>query len=369
MRARHAYRRILFGTALVLLFVLYYTTEPRRRAYSCKTFWSCIGNQPARYHHPLPVEPQILENEARLRDGTVYFSRQLVADKAPPPDLLFLVLNKDRSSWSKDFRSTGRSIHDFLDLLVSTDLDLSKASLSLMTSSADEFDEVKKATAQLPFARTVVLLKQDDGPKFTYKERHKPSVQLERRAAIAALRNYAMLRSLGDERHIIWLDADVVGLTRGILQTMLKHSEKREEVGLITARCRQHLMQNYDKNAWSVNREAAPVLLGVIGDDDRDNAVAQNVQTRIYADVHVAGTSDEDLIPLDSVGGTLLYIKADLVRQGLTFPTFNIVGTTWNKPGWVGIETEGICYTASHLKGGGCFLLGGSHEVRHADLG
>lgn len=359
-------RYLAIAAVIVTVLFLSYTTEPRRRSYSCKTLKSCIWGGQHRYVHPPPVEPVIVHRSKTLNDGTEYFERETLGSN---PDVLILALNKDRSSWSQDFRSTGRSIYDFLDLLVSTGLDFTTVSLGLMTSSWDEFEQMKKATEPLPFARAVVYYQADHGPKFAYNERHNPIVQRQRRASIAALRNYLMLRSLRDEEHVLWVDADVVEFSEGVMQTMLKHSEeKRDQVGLLTVRCKQHLIESYDKNAWVIDRER-PQLLGPVGDDARQDAVQELVASRRYVDELVKGTNDSDLLPLDSVGGTLLYIRSQLVRQGLVFPTHNVVGSTWTQDGWIGVETEGICYEASHMKGGGCFVLGGNHHVRHADWG
>ena len=42
-----------------------------------------------------------------------------------------------------------------------------------------------------------------------------------------------MLMALEDEKHIIvWLDADMVFLSDGIVQTMIGHSEKTEDAGI-----------------------------------------------------------------------------------------------------------------------------------------
>lgn len=408
---RQNYNRVAAICATVLIFwLLFYTTEPRRRSYSCKTFKSCLLDRPHRYEHPLPVEPSVIEQGKILSDGTAYFERETLGSN---PDILILVMNKDSASWSNDFRSTRRSIYDFLDLLVSTGLDLRGVSLGLLTSSADEFDEMREATATLPLARTAIFhhaAAAGDDAGFAYGERHSPAVQRARRAAIAALRNYLMLRSLRDEQHIFWIDADVVELSPGILQTMLAHASAaaptspgtgsgvREqnqtnddqgaqeeglkdkdgdenqgegvgEIGLLTARCQQHLMANYDKNAWAVDRSAAE-LWGPVEDADRARAAEALVATRRYVDGLLAGTGDGDLVALDSVGGTLLYVRARLVRAGLAFPSHNVVGATWAREGWTGIETEGICYLAAHMRGGGgCYVLGGSHHVRHADWG
>ena len=45
----------------------------------------------------------------------------------------------------------------------------------------------------------------------------------------------------------------------------------------------------------------------------------------------------------------------------------NVIGTGWGKDGWDGLETEGMCYVARYLKGGGCYTLGGSHFVKHTN--
>lgn len=359
-------RYLIFGaTALIVLF-LFSTLEPRRRSYSCKTLSSCLWSPQHRYAHATtPSEPVLVYSSRVLNDGAEYFERRMLDAE---PETLILVLNKDRSSWSHDFRSTERSIYDFLDLLVSTGLDFTRVTLGFMTTSLDEFAEMKKASAELPFARIVLFYQQDDGPKFAYQERHNPVVQRERRAWIAQLRNYLTLRVLDDEKHIFWVDADVVEFSSGILQTMLSHTEGREDVGVLTARCQQHLIASYDKNAWVIDREKAQ-LLGPVDDEARQYVLQELVGSRRYADELIKDTNDTELIPLDSTGGTLLYIRSDLVRRGLLFPTYNVVGSTWSQEGWIGIETEGLCYAASHMKGGGCFVLGGDHHIRHADWG
>ncbi|KAF7514876.1 hypothetical protein G7054_g14926 [Neopestalotiopsis clavispora] len=359
-------RYLVFGAVVLFVFLLVSTLEPRRRSYSCKTLSSCLWSPQHRYAHATtPVEPVLYYRSRVLSDGVEFFERKMADIE---PEILILVLNKDQSSWSKDFRSTDRSIYDFLDLLVSTGLDFTNVTLGFMTTSQDEFAEMKVASSELPFARTVLVYQQDDGPKFSYQERHSPIVQRERRAWIAALRNYLTLRTLDDEEHIFWMDADVVEFSDGILQTMLSHTAARDDVGILTTRCQQHLIESYDKNAWVIDKERAH-LLGPVDDEARQDVLSELVGSRRYADEIIKGTSDADLIPLDSTGGTLLYIRSDLVRRGLVFPTYNVVGSTWSQDGWIGIETEGLCYAASHMKGGGCFVLGGDHHIRHADWG
>ncbi|OTA99454.1 glycosyltransferase family 62 protein [Hypoxylon sp. CI-4A] len=354
----------------LLLFILYHSFEPRERAWSCKTLSGCIkGTKPPTYNHwdDVPADIAFNKNEKTLNDGTVHYQQRIVNTN---PDVLFLILTRDEHSWSRDFRSTRRTVYDFIDMIVSTDLDLTRVSISFMTSSRDEFKTMKEALKSLPFARVALYYREDDGPasKIPYEDRHKDEYQRTRRGALASARNYLMLRALQDEKHVIWVDADIVEFSRGVVQKMIEHSEKRADATVITALSTLTIAPLYDKNAWLLNKEI-PLLMGPVGDKDLTAAADKLVDTRTYMDEMLKGSKDEDLLPIDSVGGTILYMRADLIRQGINFPTSNVVGTTWTHEGWVGIESEGICYTVTHLEGGGgCFLLGGSHHVRHADI-
>ncbi|KAI1080463.1 glycosyltransferase family 62 protein [Whalleya microplaca] len=361
------------ATSLLICIVVFYTLEPRKRAWSCKTLASCLGGRPHVYKHwngdGAPVDFAIGQNEKTLHDGTVFYHRRIVGTS---PETLILVLGgKDERAWSKDDLSTRRSVYDFVDLLIGTGLDFSTVSLGILTSTQAGFDAAKKATAPLPFARIAIFYREAHGSatiEFEYEEdRHRADgIQHRRRAAISRARNYLMSRSLQDEEHVLWVDADIVEFSEGIVQTMIGHAQQREDVGIITARCSQATTNNYDKNAWAINRHE-PLLMGPVADDAQEDAVQRLVETRTYVDELIEGTKDNHIVSLDSVGGTILYMRASLIRNGVYFPTSNVVGTTWTHEGWIGIETEGICYVARRAGGGGCFVLGGNHHVRHAD--
>lgn len=339
--------------------------ELRRSSWSCRTVSSCLGVGSHRTYGFAQLHASDIEGfETVLQDGTLHYGRRT---NQTMPTLLVLALNEDEASWSSDFRETQRTASDFMDLLMSTQLDLSHVSLAMMTASLEEFHKIKVAANTLPFAKVDIYHHTEvKPPGYTYDHRHSPEAQLQRRAALAQVRNQLMLRALGDERHILWLDADIVFLSEGIVQKMIEHSDTTEDAGIITARCHQNQMDNYDKNAWRVGDSSTR---GAVGDSDRDASVQNLVETRVMVPQAIMGTADSDIVPLDSVGGTILYIRASLVREGVVFPHFNIVGTTWGQPGWVGVETEGLCYMANGLVGGGCYVLGGKHYVRHSDWG
>lgn len=57
----------------------------------------------------------------------------------------------------------------------------------------------------------------------------------------------------------------------------------------------------------------------------------------------------DTFVPLDSVGGTMLYVNVDVHRQGVLFPVHHLIGSEWSSEGYDGIETEGLCYVAHFL--------------------
>lgn len=360
--------RLLVICPLVLLLIsLPLLFEPRRRSLNCKNFWSCVA-LPSSYTEDISAPPsgsasQVLDvSQVVLPDGAVRYTRR---DTTRKPSTLVLVLTRDAGSWSRDHKSTQRSVYDFLDLLAKTKVSLSDVSLGFLTASTDEFDAIRKATDGLPLARVTVLHREDTGSGFAYEDRHKPEVQDQRRALLARLRNYLMNGALHDETHIIWIDADVVEFSDNIVQTMIGHAEKREDVGILTALCSRDTIYNYDMNAWKV----APVELDAADATDRAGLQDKLEHSKTWVPDLIKDTKDHDLVALDSVGGTLLYIRADLVREGLIFPWWGILGAGWQREGYVGLETEGLCYLSAKMHGGGCFVLGGSHRTRHADVG
>ncbi|KAJ1337206.1 Anp1-like protein [Microdochium nivale] len=379
--------------------------QRRNQPFSCRTWNDCGFLERASYTHDVPADLDIVVDQGTSRDdgggdasSTTFYTREIL-NLSARPNLLVLVVSNGPASWGADARSTARSPADLVDLLVRTELDLTGVSIGVLTTDRADFDAVKEATRTLPFARTSIYLQprqqqqqSDDKtrPDDATAEAGSESATLHaRRANIARARNYLMLRTLQDEAHLLWLDADVVELSAGLVQRMLRHAEGNPDIGLLTARCRLRSAESdYDTKAWSVHRG---------GDGDGDGDGSNKTTEGILGAVDVAGQSaaatelrrarkqagellrddakagsggnDDALVPLDSTGATVLYVRASLVLRGVSFPAFNVVGTLWDHDGWTGLETEGICYMARQVAGKGCFLLGGSNFVRHADLG
>lgn len=246
------------------------------------------------------------------------------------------------------------------------------------------------------------------------KNRH-AIAQHERRAVLAKLRNYLQSVSLSHESHLLWLDSDVYKFSDKTMVSMMMdmtRTTEKSEVGILTARCRMgepeltdawlrkhpeyhlppppadgeeederrgveggkfeiiahklHAQGHYDLNAWR-GRRMGPnnIEQEALWKDltSWEPHPAPEGRTQMLDQV-IDGTTDHDVVRLDSVGGTILMFRADLVRMGLNFATGYFVGMTFEHgEGYDGIETEGVCLLSRSLSRDGnsmCYSLGGS---------
>jgi len=208
------------------------------------------------------------------------------------------------------------------------------------------------------------------------KNRH-AIAQHERRAVLAKLRNYLQSVALSYESHLLWLDSDVYKFSsRDMVAHMMAKTRTTPgaEVGILTARCRMgepektdawlhehpdfrlpppatdgepederrggeggrfeiiahklHGQGHYDLNAWR-GRRTGPnnIEQEALWKDltSWEPHPADGGKTQMLDEV-IDGTGDDDVVRLDSVGGTVLMFRADLVRMGLTFATGYVVG-------------------------------------------
>lgn len=309
--------------------------------------------------------------EVRLKT-VQHWKRELLIPARRLSNLLVLVLTQDERSWGKNEPDASfRTLDSFIDLIGGTCYPLDRMSLGLLTSSQSDFGNMKSIVEKVEFRKSHIIYHPGFGTTPGRSQRHAAATQRERRRSIARLRNYLMLRTLDSEEHVIWLDADVYWLPAGIIQKMIQQSIMGPgtyswQTGIITARCVQADNSNYDRNAW-LGPRLEPSAAQLYQAHDSNAFVPQPTQETNFMDQLVKGTRDDDLVPLDSVGGTILYMNSESIRQGLNFPTYYVVGTKWNSTeGWDGIETEGVCYIAKTL-GYGCYGLGGTWAVKHTD--
>ncbi len=115
-------------------------------------------------------------------------------------------------------------------------------------------------------------------------------LQRERRSVLAKSRNHLLFRALGDEDWVLWLDVDVVEYPPGIIERLLETGKD-----IVQPNCvREYGGESFDLNAWR----------------DRGRLHLHDLR------------GEGDVVRLDSVGGTMLLVRADVHREGLVFPPY-----------------------------------------------
>ncbi|ETL93450.1 hypothetical protein L917_08385 [Phytophthora nicotianae] len=253
--------------------------------------------------------------------------------------VLVMVVLKDTESWGE-----GRTAKDFLELLGTFDYPKEKMSVTVLTSSISEFEVVEKHLKQQieRYPRLSVLFRDDFAlpAVVTRENRHDNSVQVNRRRVIARYRNFALLATMELwHQHVVWLDADVQKVPSGLLKKMIRSGLDIVEPMCVRMKANGKDWYEYDLNAWVGQRK--------VRRSARDsNFVPGDSSVKRMIQFHGI---EETFVPLDSVGGTMLYVKADVHRQGVVFPVHHLIGSEWTSEGYDGIETEGLCYVAHFL--------------------
>lgn len=166
-----------------------------------------------------------------------------------------------------------------------------------------------------------------DLPRWTY------SLQMMRRSVLARSRNHLLSRALDDEDWVLWIDVDVIEYPPDIVERLL-----------------------------AVGRSIVhPNCVCDWGGPSFDRNARRGREQLLLSDLRQEG----DMVELDTVGGTMLLIRADLHRDGLVFPPF-----PYGRPNerarssLPAIETEGLACMAWDM-GHRCWGLP-NLEVRHA---
>jgi glycosyltransferase involved in cell wall biosynthesis len=194
--------------------------------------------------------------------------------------------------------------------------------------------------------RFVYLFKQDFNFQ-TNLPRWDTSIQFQRRSILAKSRNRLLQQALTDEDWVLWLDVDVIDYPKDVIQQLLQAGKN------ITV---PHCVVGEEKRSFDLNtfrfkpeenqRDWTPYLIDGIIQPPRGEG-------RLYLE----DMRDESITKVDSVGGTMLMIKADLHRDGLLFPSFSYKQY---------IETEGLAMMAKDM-GYSCWALP-NLEIVHASI-
>ena len=283
-------------------------------------------------------------------------------------DVLVLTILNDFQSFGKK-----RTINDYIELLKRFEYDPKKISVGMLVTDIRTYEAVERVWRtehSNHFDSVKVFHRELDGDlsrRIGRSDglRHMPSIQKARRSLLARYRNTLLSLTLGNlgmyVEHVLWIDADMQFIPPTIIQQFKKTKKK-----IVTLHTKRNL-ETYDLNAWKGPRtHPNPSELRRIKEGGL--FVPRPAPGLKHIDqFDLSEKKAEYLVPLDSVGGTVLWVDAKVHRQGINFPPYYAIGTEWDRPGWDGIETEGLCYIADQVYGGkNCFGLPNVVAFHHA---
>jgi len=207
----------------------------------------------------------------------------------------------------------------YVERLTNLDWPRGRLSIGLLEGDSTDgtWDALRRQTGALKRrARKVTLARRDFG--FQLPDgvpRWAPEQQYARRTVLAKARNHLLFCALRDEEWVLWLDVDVIEFPRDILHRLIGYGRDIVHPHCVT----EYGGKTFDLNAWA----------------DHGKQTLHDMRGR-------------EIVPLDSVGGTMLLVKADRHRDGLIFPPFRYgVENSHARPshadwGRGEIETEGL---------------------------
>ena len=254
--------------------------------------------------------------------------------------VMISVIVKDKTSWGipKEPFRLGENVidreltfEDFMNMIAAIEYPKECLSLAFLVSDQEEYKRMRlHLNSTTGYGRKYLIYRNFDTGTSRLNRHDNGDKQVQRRNKLSEARNYLMLTALEGEDAVLWLDSDVIQVPGHALARIVK-----DQKDIVTLRCIIGERDDYDYNAWQSSRKIPFTEWGDgRGPDGRH--------------MHDLRGGDEfDYVELDSVGGTFLYINADLILRGLVFSPIHIVGTKWSKlQGHDAGETESICYMA-----------------------
>ena len=233
-------------------------------------------------------------------------------------------------------------IDRYVELIEALDWPRAQLSIGLLESDSTDgtFERLLSERSRLETRASHVTLIQKD---FNFQmpdnlPRWVPAFQVARRTVLARSRNHLLFAALGDEDWVLWLDVDVIDYPPDTISRLLD-----EDCDILQPHCVLEAGgPTFDQNGW--------IDQGQFTLHDRRGATSP--------------------VRMDSVGGCMLLVKADIHRDGLIFPAFKYglenpvirdPHTVWGKGE---IETEGLAIMARDM-GHQCWGLP-DFEIIHA---
>lgn len=314
------------------------------------------------------VEPQYAITEYTIRSPAVDGEREVNPDLNE--NIMFITLTKEFGR--------GRKIDDFLQMIQEIEsLDNSRTTLAFLVGNDETLQDLKS------ISKKYMKIASDTTDKVQLKEifnkiviveaqflqklmdigrgnRQNDNLQKKRRKILGQMRNFLVFNTMKYEKNSLFLDSDMIKLPKDNFWKIFIDSEKD------IATVRIDMMNengtpvhpDYDLNAWAGPRKRPTEEEEKKLDTDEDFVF---VPGSVEGSIHLLDVSanlekyklekkPESAIELKSVGGALLMVKTIIFKQGVNFPPYYPVGTSWERTeGWDGIETEGLCFQANSI--------------------
>ncbi|GAA99496.1 glycosyltransferase family 62 protein [Mixia osmundae IAM 14324] len=181
------------------------------------------------------------------------------------------------------------------------------------------------------------------------KTRHSFELQIHRRTLLAKSRASLLSAGLSPEVDwALWMDVDIVDYKPTLIEDLLSWSRRLKTADVIVPNCMWKTyddMGPYDKNNWAETDESMAIKASLQPSDILIEGYPE-LQTGRYllADAYSRERPETspDEMELDGVGGCCTFVRAEMHRNGATFPAYAFDNQ---------IETEGFAQMVKRLGG------------------
>ena len=276
------------------------------------------------------AKPTLTSQASEIQDfepsqSTTINSRSIVADLVEPtqlPKVLILTPVKNAISVLPQYLKNLKNLSYPHELL----------SLGFLESDSSDgsFDWLQRHLNELKQEFPAVNLQKYDFEFHPNVPRWTPAIQFQRRSILAKSRNRLLQKALQNEDWVLWLDVDVIDYPRDVIQQLLQ-----TEKDIIVPHC----VVGSERRSFDLN--SFKFKPGAKSQDWSAFVVNDIIQPpRGEGRLYLEDLREQQITEVDSVGATMLLIRADLHRDGLLFPSFSYKQY---------IETEGLAMLAQDM--------------------
>ena len=232
---------------------------------------------------------------------------------------------KHRILIATPMKNAGKQIDQYRALIEA--LDYPKELIDIAILFSDSTDDTEEKLQVLEDAWTgvfhSVVVERLDFDFHLESDRWESSIQLQRRGILAKCRNRLADKLAEAHEYCFFVDVDLSEIPSSILQEMMA---TREDV--VMANCLDEKGKPFDLNAFFY--EQYPTFSYLYRYARKDGLLQPPIG---YPRIYLTDLEYLNIVPLDSVGGTALLIKSQVLREGVHFP---------ETPYKYHIETEGF---------------------------